>query len=90
MAGPDRQEKAMSMNYDLTTWLARDRQRQMLAEASRQPRRPALQTPRTITQIIRGLAAAITRARTAPDRRVSPDLHVAGITECAVTDAGRS
>jgi hypothetical protein len=64
MAGPDTQEKAMSMNHDLTTRLARDHQRQMLAEASHrqrhQPRRPASQTPRTATRIIRGLAAAIT------------------------------
>jgi hypothetical protein len=101
MAGPDRQEKAMSMNHDLTTRLARDHQRQMLAEASHQPRRPAPQAPRTVTQIIRGLAGAINRAgvvtaqtpgvvHTAPDRRVSPDLHVPGITGWAVTDAGRS
>jgi hypothetical protein len=76
MAGPDRQEKAMSMNHDLTTRLARDHQRQMLAEASHQPRRLAPQTPRTVTRIIRGLAAAIT--------------HVPGITGWAVTDAGRS
>ena len=64
---PDRQEKAMSMNHDLTTRLARDHQRQMLAEAShqqwRQPRRPAPQTPRTPIRIIRGLAAAMTNAR---------------------------
>jgi hypothetical protein len=62
MAGPDRQEKAMSMNHDLTTRLARDRQRQMLAEASHQ-RHPAHQTPRTATRIIRRLGAAITSAR---------------------------
>jgi len=57
----------MSMNHDLITRLARDHQRQMLAEAShhqrRQPRRPAPQTPRTPTRIIRGLAAAMTSAR---------------------------
>ena len=57
----------MSVNYDLTTRLARDHQRQMLAEAShqqrRQPRRPAPQTPRTATRIIRGLAAVMTGAR---------------------------
>jgi hypothetical protein len=67
MAGPDRQEKAMSTNHDLTTRLARDRQRQMLTEASHQqrhqPRRPAHQTPRTATRIIRRLGAAITSAR---------------------------
>jgi hypothetical protein len=63
MGGPDRQEKAMSMNHDLTTRLARDHQRQMLAEASQQrhqSRRPVPRTPRTATRIIRGLAAAIT------------------------------
>jgi hypothetical protein len=57
----------MSMNHDLTTRLARDHQRQMLAEASHQqqhqPRRPAPPTPRTATRIIRGLAAAMTSAR---------------------------
>lgn len=67
MAEPDRQEKAMSINHDLTTRLARDHQRQMLAEASNhmrhQQRRPVPQTPRTATRIIRGLAAAITSAR---------------------------
>jgi hypothetical protein len=56
----------MSMNHDLTTRLARGHQRQMLAEASdrqrHQPHRPAPQTPRTVTRIIRGLAAAITSA----------------------------
>jgi hypothetical protein len=63
MADPDRQEKAMSMNHDLTTRLARDHQRQMLSEASQQrhrPRHPAPRIPRTATRIIRGLAAAIT------------------------------
>ena len=47
----------MPMNHDLTARLARDHQRQMLAEASQQrhqPRRPAPQTPRTATRIIRG------------------------------------
>jgi hypothetical protein len=57
----------MSMNHDLTTRLARGHQRQMLAEAGHQqrhqPRRPAPQTPRTATRIIRGLAAAIASAR---------------------------
>jgi hypothetical protein len=63
MADPDRQETAMSMNHDLTTRLARDHQRQMLAEASQQrhqPRHPVPRTRRTATRIIRGLAAAIT------------------------------
>jgi len=65
----------MSMSHDLTTRLARDHQRQMLAEASHQPRhqprRPVPQTPRTATRITRGLAAAITSARvvTAPGAR---------------------
>jgi len=57
----------MSMNHDLTTRLARDHQRQMLAGASHQqrhqPRRPAPRTPQTATRITRGLAAAITSAR---------------------------
>ena len=57
----------MSVNHDLTTRLARDHQRQMLAEASHQrrhqPRRVAPQTPRTATRIIRDLAAAMTSAR---------------------------
>jgi hypothetical protein len=65
---PHRQEKAMSMNHDLTTGLARDHQRQMLAEASRQQRHRAPQTPRTATQFIRGLAAAIASARAAAAR----------------------
>ena len=60
MADPDRQEKAMSMNHDLTTRLARDHQRQMLAEASQQRHQPRRPAPRTATRIIRGLAAAIT------------------------------
>jgi hypothetical protein len=64
---PDRQEKAMLMNHDLTTRLARDHQRQMIAEASHQqrhqPRRPAPQAPRTAIRITRGLAAAIISAR---------------------------
>lgn len=57
----------MSMNHDLTTRLARDHQRQMLTEASHQrrhqPQRPARQTPRSATRVIRGLAVAITSAR---------------------------
>ena len=57
----------MSVNHDLTTRLARDHQRQMLAEAGHQqrhqPRRSAPQTPRAATRIIRGLAAAMTSAR---------------------------
>jgi hypothetical protein len=76
MAGPDRQEKAMSMNHDLTIRLARDRQRQMLAQASHrqrhQPRRLAPQTPRTATRIVRGLAAAVTGARVAAGLRDIP------------------
>lgn len=67
MADPHRQERAMSMNHDLTTGLARDHQRQMLAEASRQQRHGAPQ-PRTATRIVRGLAAAITSARVAAAR----------------------
>ena len=54
----------MSMNHDLATRLARDHQRQMLAEASRQRHR-APQTPGTATRIIRGLVAAMTSARVA-------------------------
>jgi hypothetical protein len=53
----------MSINHDLTIRLARDHQRQLLAEAGHQQRRPATQTPRTATRIIRGLAAAMTSAR---------------------------
>ena len=57
----------MSMNHDLTTRLARDHQRQMLAEASHQqrnqPRCPPPQTLRTTTRITRGLAATITSVR---------------------------
>jgi hypothetical protein len=56
----------MSMNHDLTTRLVRDHQRQMLTEASQQrhqQRRPARQTPRTATRVIRGLAVAITSTR---------------------------
>jgi hypothetical protein len=56
----------MSMNHDLTTGLARDHQRQMLAEASHQQRHRAPQTTRTATRIIRGLVAAITSARVVP------------------------
>lgn len=67
VADPHSQEKAMSMNHDLITGLARDHQRQMLAEASRQQRHGAPQT-RTATRIIRGLAAAITSARVAAAR----------------------
>ena len=56
----------MSMNHDLTTRLARDHQRQMLAEAGHQqrhqPRRPPPQTLRTPTGITRSLAAAISHA----------------------------
>ena len=55
----------MSMNHDLATGLAREHQRQMLAEASRQQRHRAPQTPRTATRIIRGLVAGITSARVA-------------------------
>jgi hypothetical protein len=55
----------MSVNHDLTTRLARDRQRQLLAEASHQQRhrlrRPAPPPARAATRITRGLAAAITR-----------------------------
>ena len=54
----------MLMNQDLATHLARDHQRQMLAEASRQRQyqdRPAPRTPSAATRVIRGLAAAITR-----------------------------
>jgi hypothetical protein len=58
----------MSLNHDLTTGLARDHQRQMLAEASRQRRYRAPRTPRTATQFIRDLAAAITSARAAAAR----------------------
>ena len=58
----------MSMNHDLTTGLARDHQRQMLAEASHQQRHRAPRTPRTATRIIRGLVAAITSARVAAAR----------------------
>jgi len=58
MADPHRQETAMSMNHDLTTGLARDHQRQMLAEASRQRRHPAPRTPRAATRIIRGLVVS--------------------------------
>jgi hypothetical protein len=80
MTGLDRQEKAMSMNHDLTTRLARDHQREMLAEASHQqrhqPRRPAPQSPGTATRIIRGLAAANTSARVVAAR--APGVGVKG------------
>ena len=65
MADPHRQETAMSMNHDLAAGLARDHQRQMLAEASRQQRHRAPQTRRTATGIIRGLVAGMTSARAA-------------------------
>ena len=72
----------MSMNHDLTTGLARDHQRQMLAEASHQQRHRAPRTPRTATRIIRGLAAAITSARVvaapAPGVVWPPRLHPHG------------
>jgi hypothetical protein len=57
----------MLMNHDLTTRLARDHQRQMLIEAGyqqrHQPQRPARQTPRAATRVIRGLGMAIASAR---------------------------
>ena len=73
MAGPDRQEEAMLVNHHLATGLARYHQRQMLAEASYrqryQHRSPAPGAPRAAARILRGLAAAITRARVACDTR---------------------
>jgi hypothetical protein len=64
---PDKQEKAMISNPNLAAQLAREHQRQMLAQASQRRLRhqhacPAPRTPRPAARVARRLAAAIARA----------------------------
>jgi hypothetical protein len=66
----------MIMNPNLATRLAREHQRQMLAQARQQRyphRRPAPPTPNAAARIFRCLAAAIPSAGSAAARR-----HLAG------------
>jgi hypothetical protein len=59
----------MSMNH-VITGLARDHQRQMLAEASHEQRHRAPQTPRTVTRIIRDLVLVLRLGPAPPGRRL--------------------